>query len=96
MDEVAALESVDTWDVSSICERHELEEWAQRDKITIHIGEGLGICSIKNSEMPLENQKWKGRFCFRTPTCRDEGGAVALGFSTLVYCIQLILANSFS
>ena len=46
--------------------------------MTIHIGEGLPICSIKFAEMPANLHKYKGRFCFRTPTTRDEGGALAV------------------
>jgi hypothetical protein len=53
-------------------------DWATNEGITVHIGEGLGICSIKNHEMGEHLQKWKGRFCFRAPTARDEGGAIAV------------------
>ena len=31
-----------------------------------------------DGEMPPEMQKYKGRFCFRTPTAKDEGGALAV------------------
>ena len=55
-------------------------KWAQSSGTKIHVGEGLGICSIKNSELPESDprRKYKGRFCYRTPTCKDEGGAIAI------------------
>jgi hypothetical protein len=76
-EEVEALAACGTWDQHPY-ERDEIVQWAQQNNITVHIGEGLGICSIKNSEMQEALQRWKGRFCFRTPTARDEGGALAI------------------
>ena len=79
-DEVNALAEVGTWDESSACSRDHLIKWAQSSGTKIHVGEGLGICSIKNSELPESDprRKYKGRFCYRTPTCKDEGGAIAI------------------
>ena len=75
--EVAALAECGTWEDFAY-EKDDLIAWAKRTGTTIHVGEGLGICSIKNSEMPEDMQKWKGRFCYRAPTVRDEGGALAI------------------
>ena len=78
--EVEALADVGTWDSENVIERDELIEWARKSKTTIHVGEGLGICSVKNSELPEGDarRKHKGRFCYRAPTARDEGGAIAI------------------
>ena len=60
-------------------EKDDLIQWAREQQTTIHIGELLGICSIKNSEQIAEDlRRWKGRVCFRAPATRDQGGAVAL------------------
>jgi hypothetical protein len=77
-EEIEDLEKYGTWDSDHMCERQEVETWARDNKVTVHIGLGLGICSIKFSEMPASMQVHKGRFCFRTPTARDEGGALAI------------------
>lgn len=79
-EEVQALADVGTWDESSVTARDDLIEWAKTNKIKIVVGEGLGICSIKNSELPESDprRKHKGRFCYRTPTARDEEGAIAV------------------
>jgi hypothetical protein len=76
--EMDALAKCGTWDLKTLASREDVVAWAIKNKITIHIGEGLGICGIKNSEMPESQQKWKGRFCYRAPTARDEGGAFAI------------------
>ena len=79
-EEVDALASVGTWDESSVTSRDDLIAWAKTNKINIVVGEGLGICSIKNEELPEGDprRKYKGRFCYRTPTARDAEGAIAV------------------
>ena len=72
MVDIDALAACGAWGA----ELHEYEDIMQqhrRDKTTAHIGEGLGICTIKHSELPESKQRWKGRFCFRAPPARDEG-----------------------
>ena len=76
-EEVEALAEIATWDQHAY-EREEVERWATDNNVTVHFGEGLGICSIKNFEMREELWKLKGRFCFRAPTAKDEGGALAI------------------
>ena len=78
--EVDALAAIGTWDTENVYPKDELIAWAQSIKSKLIIGEGLGICFIKNSELPItdERRKHKGRFCYRTPTARDENGAIAI------------------
>ena len=76
--EVDALAECGTWDVKSVAEKADVVEWAKQNNITVHFGEGLAICSIKNSEMPEFMQKHKGRFCFRAPTTKDQHGSLAI------------------
>ena len=77
-DKVDALEKAGTWDWENVCAREEVERWARDNGVTVHIGLGLGICSIKYSELPRDKWIWKGRFCYRAPTARDESGALAI------------------
>ena len=79
-EEVEALAAIGTWDHENPIERDELIKQAQDTNTKIYVGEGLGICSIKNSELPESDvrRKYKGRFCYRTPTARDECGALAI------------------
>jgi len=79
-DEMAGLLEVGTWDAKNVMERDDLIAWAQANKEKIIVGEGLGISSIKNSELPKNDprRKYKGRFCYRAPTARDESGAIAV------------------
>ena len=76
--EVDALAACGTWDASTVAEKSDVIEWAKANNVTVHFGEGLAICSIKNSEMPESLQKHKGRFCFRAPTAKDQNGSLAI------------------
>ena len=42
----------------------------------VHIGQLLGICSIKHYEMPEAMHLYMGRWCFQAPKTRDESGRV--------------------
>ena len=79
-DEVNSLAEIGTWDETTACSKDKLIQWAQDTGTKIYVGEGLGICSIKNPELPDSDtrRKYKGRSCYRTPTARDEGGAIAI------------------
>ena len=77
-DEVDALEKAGAWDWENVCAREEVERWARDNSVTVHIGLGLGICSIKYSELPRDKWVRKGRLCYRAPTARDESGALAI------------------
>ena len=59
-------------------ERDSLLQQAIKNQEKIHVGDLLGICSIKHSELPEEMWKYKGRWCFRAPTTRDEVGGHAI------------------
>ena len=48
-DEVDALEKASTWDWENVCAREEVEQWARDNGVTVLIGLGRGICSIKYS-----------------------------------------------
>ena len=78
--EVEALSEAGTWDEDNVIEKDVLLERAKHNKQKVYVGEGSGICSIKNSELPEtdEHRKYKARFVYRTPTARDEQGALAL------------------
>jgi len=78
--EVDALAAVGTWDTENVYPKAQLIQWAKDTGTKIFIGEGLQLCSIKNSELPItdKRRKYKGRYCYRTPTARDQDGAIAI------------------
>jgi hypothetical protein len=76
--EAHGLVNEDTWLENTVIERDELKEWAISEGKKIHIGDLLLLCSIKFAEMPKENQKYKGRICFRGDCAKDEKGAYAI------------------
>ena len=73
-----ALADIGTWDESTVVERDDVIREARDNNETIHLGDILGICSIKHHEMQESMWKHKGRWCFRAPTTRDEKGSHAI------------------
>ena len=73
-----ALADIGTWDESTVAERDDVIREAKENNETIHLGDLLGICSIKHHEMQESMWKHKGRWCFRAPTTRDEKGSRAI------------------
>ena len=43
--------------------------------------------------MPEDKHKWKGRFCYRAPTVRDEGGALAVFQEISARPVAIIAVN---
>ena len=76
--EARALIDMGTWREASVVSLQVLKDEAIRSGETIHIGDLLGICSIKHYELPPSFWKYKGRWCFRAPTTRDESGGYAI------------------
>ena len=73
-----ALADVGTWDESAVQELDNLLQEPRRTGERIHIGQLLGICSIKYWEMTAALHVYKGRWCFQAPETRDERGSYAL------------------
>jgi hypothetical protein len=73
-----ALVGVGTWDESSVCEKDDLIKWARQNKVTIHLGELMTICSVKFWECHPSKHKYKGRVCFRGDNARDQDGVLAV------------------
>ena len=63
--EADALVGAGTWSYSTVMEKDQLIANAKRDKTIIHLGELLQLCSVKHAELPPDQQKLKGRICYR-------------------------------
>ena len=66
------LEKIPTWDTSKVQERWKVKEQAKRTNVVTHFGQIMQLCHIKNSELAVEMQKYKGRIVFRGDQVRDE------------------------
>jgi hypothetical protein len=73
-----ALLEADTWLEDTVIEKSELVAKAKAAGETIHLGDLMAICSVKNAEGPAASQSYKGRVCFRGDTVKDQEGMVAI------------------
>lgn len=73
-----ALADMGTWDESTVQVLEDLLKEVQKTGERIHIGQLLGICSIKYWEMPAALHIYKGSWCFQAPETKYEKGGYAL------------------
>ena len=76
--EYEGLEGKDTWDKNSVKEHEDLVSNARTNKLTVHIGKLMAICSEKHSEREAQHRVLKGRVVFRGDICKDAQGAQAV------------------
>ena len=62
------------WDMTSVREKADVIEEAQRLKLTIHLGHLMELCHLKNSQLGIEFQKYKWRVVFRGDNITDQDG----------------------
>jgi hypothetical protein len=76
--EARALVEAGTWIEDTVIEKHLLVANAKASGETIHLGDLMSICSVKNAEGPESLQSFKGRVCFRGDSVKDQEGLAAI------------------
>ena len=77
-DEFNYLMDQGTWPIASVREKSEVIAEARRTGKKVHFGCIMELCHLKNSQLPAEYHKYKGRVVFRGDIIKDEEGAYAL------------------
>ena len=72
------LEKLPAWDYKSVREKADVKAEAKAGGFTVHFGNLMQLCHLKNSEMHVEFQSYKGRIVFRGDNIKDEDGCKAL------------------
>ena len=96
LSEASQMRSLGVWDESRAIEVDELMNRCRLSGESIHISEIMPICHVKNSELPPEQQKLKGRLVFRGDACRNEKGIKAIyreikSLPATVHSINIVL-----
>ena len=96
LSEASQMRSLGVWDESRAIEVDELMNRCRLSGESIHISEIMPICHVKNSELPPEQQKLKGRLVFRGDACRNEKGIKAIyreikSLPVTVHSINIVL-----
>ena len=55
-----------------------MENSAKREKRKVHFGMAYGFVVVKHSELPEDQQNYKGRVVFRGNDVKDESGYTAV------------------
>eukprot|EP00973_Karenia_brevis_P080544 11174670-Karenia_brevis.AAC.1 len=64
-DEWNKLAKRNTWSLSSVQEKADVQNEADQKNIETHFGEVMSLCCLKGAELDVKHQKYKGRVVFR-------------------------------
>lgn len=67
-----------TWDLRTMKPQREVELQAQKEGRKVHFGMAYGFVVVKHSELPEDQQIYKGRVVFRGNNVKDESGYTAV------------------
>ena len=63
--EAQEVRKLGVWDDDAVQDVDTLKQWAKKTKTKIHLAEVMPISSVKNDELPPEQQSYKGRLVHR-------------------------------
>ena len=72
------LEEKQSWLTDTVRSKKSVIEEAKRTKKQVHFGSLMDLCHLKNAELAIEFQKYKGRVVFRGDIVKDQDGHTAL------------------
>ena len=72
------LEKIPAWHVNAVQPRADVEARAKRNRTVCHFGNLMALCHLKNSELAVALQAYKGRVVFRGDGVTDEDGYYAV------------------
>ena len=76
-EEAQAMRDLKVWKDEEPIELDELKAFYKKKNETIHIGEIMPICHVKNSELHESLHKIRARLVFRGDACKDQSGNIA-------------------
>ena len=72
------LEKIPAWDLTKVRSKKEVIEEARNKGGKVHFSSLMDLCHLKNSELELQFQKYKGRVVLRGDTVKDDSGSYAV------------------
>ena len=72
------LDDQKAWLWESVREYDDVRNEALKDGETVHFGDLMRLCFVKNSQLDARMRKYKGRLVFRGDNVRDESGHLAV------------------
>ena len=72
------LEKIPAWQLTNVRNKSEVIEEARNKGRKVHFASLMDLCILKNSELELQFQKYKGRVVLRGDIVRDDSGSYAV------------------
>ena len=72
------LEKILAWYITKARNKKEVIDEAKNECRKVHFASLMDLCHLKNSELELRHQKYKGRVVLRGDTVKDDSGAYAV------------------
>ena len=76
--EWAKLEKIPAWQLTKVRNKKEVIDEARNNGRKVHFASLMDLCHLKNSELELQYQKYKGRVVLRGDTVKDVSGSYAV------------------
>ena len=72
------IDKIPAWQLTKVRYNREVIDEARKEGTTVHVASFMDICHLKNSELELQFQKYKGRVVLRGDIVKDDSGSYAV------------------
>ena len=72
------LEKIPAWDLTKVRSKKEVIDEARTKGAKVHFASLMDICHLKNAELEIKHQKYKGRIVLLGNIVKDDSGAYAV------------------
>ena len=72
------LEKISAWNLTKVRSKKEVIYEARASGATVHFASLMDICHLKNAELEVKHQKYKGRVVLRGDIVKDDSGSYAV------------------
>ena len=71
------LEKIPAWDLTKVRSKKEVIDEARTKGAKVHFASLMDICHLKNAELEVKHQKFKGRVVLPDVIVKDDSGSCA-------------------
>ena len=72
------LEKIPAWNLTNVRRKKEVIDEARTKGAKVHVASLMDICHLKNAELEIKHQKYKGRVALRGDIVKDDSGSYAV------------------
>ena len=87
------LEKISAWNLTKVKSKKQVIDEARTSGATVHFASLMDICNLKNAELEVKHQKYKGRVVLRGDVVKDNSGSYAVFTEQGSSASQMTAAN---